>query len=440
MLKARFTDKPLQIEWYQVKDLEMAPWNPNTMTPDQYSALLSDMKTAGPLGVDPLVGASKRTVYGDEKLEEKVVVLDGNHRLKAARELGWDQVRVIVDTSVNSEQLARVVSYTRNNERGTLDPFKAAENFRFFADRGMTQDEIAKEFHIDRTTVSKRLSLLNVTSEVKEKALKETSRGLTASHLEAIAPLAPELQKKAFKEIEDSTRYDKDRAVTVRYVEEVARDIKEEDKLDKEFAEAVAKAKFPKCPKCGQPPKRSYRRLPETECSSGNWQHAWSINTGKTQAQVMAEHRVVTKKKKEPPKPPTTFKVPYTVNELEAAALNHLKEVVPKLTKAEFNPNYGDGIGGLVGDRTKFAMYFGQSSYGGGDFQFRYETGSGKEKEELDFEVGPIKNRTKADNEAKLLNTVDVDGMGVRSEKHLVELQGIFEKWFAKYKEKRKGK
>src|SRR5262249_3363642 len=142
---------------------------------------------------------------------------DGAHRLRAARELGWDQVYEIFHPEISTEEQARLFNYKRDAERGDVDPFKLAASFKWFVDQGLKQDQIARKFGVDKSTGSHRLSLLKIEEPVRT-GLSE----LPVSHLEALTSAPAPVQLAVLAEIKDQQK--RKWEITSRQVEEDVRD------------------------------------------------------------------------------------------------------------------------------------------------------------------------------------------------------------------------
>jgi len=179
-------------------ELEESPWNVNVMDAETFESLLLDMKRAGPEQTDPIDIA---TLIG----KPGFITIDGAHRLRAAKKLGWEYLYAISHPEVATEEDARLFNYRRDADRGQIDPFKLAESFKWFIEtQKMSQADVAKKFGVDNSTVSHRLSLLKVDEQVKEYALKTGK--MTTSHLEVVASLEPELQREVVKDVEKDWR------------------------------------------------------------------------------------------------------------------------------------------------------------------------------------------------------------------------------------------
>lgn len=293
------------------------------MSEAAFEALLEEMKQGGLDAIDPIDITAKRNVYGKAFPRDISTTLDGNHRLRAAKKLGWKQIRAN-EKVVSGEQEARLISYAKNYERGTLDPYAQAAYFKWFVDSGMTHAKIAKLHRIDRTTVTKHLSLCKIAPKAKKKLVSVPR--VTVSHLEPVATLKPKQQEELSKEF---ARDHKEEPPSVRTIEHRVKMIKRAEKEAEELRKAVEKAKYPKCPKCGKPPKRrSWRGLPWVQCSSGLYDHDWNLETG-------LEKREHPKgaKKKAGPTIPKYIRSTHGIDDFRQAFQEYARNLIPKFTE-----------------------------------------------------------------------------------------------------------
>jgi ParB/RepB/Spo0J family partition protein len=301
----------------------------------EYEALKKDMQQSGPNGVGPVVVSSAKDFYIQPLSDlSGYVIVDGEHRWRVAKELGWKEIRAEVRKITESE--AKAVCYRANREHGNLDPFKEAN--LFLSDlSGLTQQQIADKYLIDASTVSHRLSLLKLSPEVTD-AVKELPRGkLTVSHIEPLTTLQPQDQKLVLKEITQRTK-SWGAPPSVRDVENSVERLKEKREMERKLQSALAKAKFKRCPKCKKPPVEIYSKgLPWVECESRNYDHAWNITTGKLLWAPAARgglHDTT-----EPRPEPSTLRSNHTVKELHAAFAETIKELYPQIDVAEVRIN-----------------------------------------------------------------------------------------------------
>ncbi|MFF3359743.1 ParB/RepB/Spo0J family partition protein [Streptomyces sp. NPDC002917] len=108
----------------------------------------------------------------DEDLEPdtRYVVIDGNSRLAAAREAGRATIKVMLDDALgsNPDEIleSALVANIHRNDLDHLDEARALE--KLLKVHG-TQEALAARLHRTQGWVSQRLSLLNLTDELKQK-------------------------------------------------------------------------------------------------------------------------------------------------------------------------------------------------------------------------------------------------------------------------------
>jgi ParB/RepB/Spo0J family partition protein len=184
-------------------------YNPNVMSEEGFQALIHDLgHFTDPATLDPI---TVRPAGGDKPYE----VIDGAHRLRAARAAGWDRIPVRV-LQVD-EDTARVLNYRKNRERGTLDPIKEAELFKAEREKGLSLHQIAEKYGVSHGHVASRLRLLK--QEVVTRVT--TSIGLSASHLEELGRLDD------LKQAEALAKLVKERGLNVQQTREAVNMLKE---------------------------------------------------------------------------------------------------------------------------------------------------------------------------------------------------------------------
>ncbi len=256
---------------FPLANMREAPWNSNVMSPEEYARLGGDMES-GPNAVNPLLIAYEGLVFNDPNIpKNRYLIVDGCHRFRKARERGWTEMRAELDPNIDSEEKARIIGYAKNTERGNQDPYKLADYFTWFSEtKKMTHKEISELHGIDRTTVTRVLSLLKIAPEVKTKLADVPY--ITISHLEPIATAPHHIQRAVIKHI------NKREHSTVADVARCTRHITEEFERRERLRKAVATAKFPKCPKCGKSPDDfGYEGGDNVKCA--NFDH-WSLSKG----------------------------------------------------------------------------------------------------------------------------------------------------------------
>lgn len=313
-------------------------FNPNVMQPEEYQALKKDMQLHGPEDVDAILVSPFGCFYPAVREPGPFyVIVDGEHRWTAAKELLWDTIRCEVREL--DEEEAKGICYRKNKDRGTIDPFKEAALFKSELDVGLGQKDIAEKFLVDPSTVSHRLSLLKLVPEVK-KQVEDLPRGMiTPSHLEPIASLPEGEQKK----IKLKNEYGHQEVKSVRDLTDEAKRIKADLAEKQELKKALETAKYLTCPRCKKEPDHidSGRKLPWVRCSSGSWDHIWNLDTGKDPwYQEKVEQKKISGEKSEPVRT-SVLRCSHTVAELGETFEKRMREVMPKVLKITSFRVYG---------------------------------------------------------------------------------------------------
>jgi len=116
------------------------------------------------------------------KFDEKYELISGERRLRAAKELGMDRVPCII-MDINEEKSAEI-SIIENLIREDLNIFEQAQAIEALIDTyNLTQEEIARKLCNSQSFVANKLRLLRLTTEEKEKILKNN---LTERHARAL--------------------------------------------------------------------------------------------------------------------------------------------------------------------------------------------------------------------------------------------------------------
>lgn len=100
-----------------VNQLHPNPWNPNRMNDRQYAAAKESIEAYG--FIDPI------TVRAHPELSGEYQVIDGEHRWKAAQELGIDTVPIVLITV--TDQQAKKLTIILNETRGNADTIDLAQ-------------------------------------------------------------------------------------------------------------------------------------------------------------------------------------------------------------------------------------------------------------------------------------------------------------------------
>lgn len=346
-----------------VDKVSEAPWNANVMDTDTYKLLLDDMKAQGPNGIDP-IHVAQLTPSGGENW---IYTIDGAHRLRVAKELGWKEIPVAFHSEILNESQARLFNYRRDAERGQVDPFKLAQTFKWYTDQGVDQQGVAVLFGIDRSTVTKRLGLLKLDPVVQGIAKDQE---LSVSHLEPLTALEPRLQNAVVKQLRDrGWGYEKGETPSVKAVQAEVKNVKQYDEAIKKFKEILAKAKFPKCPECGKQPRFNRFRPGGFECDS---YHTWDPMKGKPppEKEVWVD-KLQKKVPREVARLPAHVKIKETTEDVDAACWGFIKDLFPRIKRIE---STDAGIIGQLKDGRRFSVKFSVAGHSYGvNGRFAYE-------------------------------------------------------------------
>jgi len=301
-----------------VRMLEPNPWNPNRMPEDLYQALKAHMEKGGK--VDPLIVMPK-PVYG-------YLIVDGEHRWRAATELRWETIPCEVMALTEDE--AKREGYQRNKFRGTMDVYREAELFASLLEKLGTQQSLAEYLEVSQPLVASRLSILKTHDKVKQ-LYSTIPRGIiTPSHLEAIAALPKERQVEVASEVAEQGLSVQ---ATERRVQQEKRVLERKENLKK----AVEASEHKTCPECGAEPEiASFQGLPWVHCKGKDWQkHEWNLETGQTEKQYReAERRKAREAKPEtgepekPKEPPRSFRYTVTPEEMGKKLTKRVMEMM----------------------------------------------------------------------------------------------------------------
>lgn len=131
---------------------------------------------------------------GELDPDTKYVVVDGHRRLAAARSLGWQQIRVMVDDAqVSSDQRLLEAAFIANTQRDNMTEIEQATALKKLVDFYGSQGKAAKHLGKTQAFISQRLSLLSLSPELQAD-LNTGARQV--KHVRNLASL-PEQEQKA---------------------------------------------------------------------------------------------------------------------------------------------------------------------------------------------------------------------------------------------------
>jgi len=141
------------------------------------------------------VGVLEPILVRPDQDSERLVLVAGERRLRAAREAGLQTIPAIVCSDLGARE-AREVALIENLQRQDLDPIEEAEGFRELLGLGYKQDALAERLGVSQGHISNRLRLLRLPEEVRQNISREI---LSAGHGLALLKLerSPEMLVRA---------------------------------------------------------------------------------------------------------------------------------------------------------------------------------------------------------------------------------------------------
>ncbi|MFK0229976.1 ParB/RepB/Spo0J family partition protein [Streptomyces sp. NPDC090303] len=155
------------------------PENPRTEadysdSDSDFRELKESMKSVGQL--QPAVALSREAFlrvkpeYGSSLGDAQWVVVLGNRRFHAARQLGWTKFEIRVRDRLGNEDDDKLdeAVVVENIHRKNIPPYKEAEFLQRMVERHGSQERVAERIGKSQMYVSNRLSLLNLAPELRE--------------------------------------------------------------------------------------------------------------------------------------------------------------------------------------------------------------------------------------------------------------------------------
>lgn len=168
-----------ELEQIAVADLQPNPFQPRqAIDRENLEELVASIKENGLL--QPVVVRST----GDGAWE----VVAGERRYRAVKELGWDQVPVVIRDVDDRTML--VLALIENLQREDLSPLDEAHAYSRLVDEfGLTQAQVAERVGRDRSTVANTIRLLGLPEPVRQLLAKGR---ISAGHARALLGLSNE--------------------------------------------------------------------------------------------------------------------------------------------------------------------------------------------------------------------------------------------------------
>lgn len=124
------------------------------------------------------------------KIPNGYELIAGERRWRAAQRAGLTEIPAVVKDA--SPEDATVLALVENLQREDLNPMEAAQAFRRLMKHfGLTQDEVARRVHKERSSVANTLRLLQLPDELQQAVLDGR---LTHGHAKALLGLDAEVQ------------------------------------------------------------------------------------------------------------------------------------------------------------------------------------------------------------------------------------------------------
>ncbi|WP_326681048.1 ParB/RepB/Spo0J family partition protein [Streptomyces sp. NBC_01237] len=164
-----------------------------------FRELKSSMKSVGQL--QPAVAMSSEAFqrakpeHADAVKDADWVIVLGNRRLHAARQLGWTKLEIRVRDRLGDEGDDKVdeAVIIENIHRKNIPPYKEAEFLQRMVDRHGSQEKVAERIGKSQMYVSNRLALLNLAPELRDVVDTKQIKVKTAEQIAKIKD--PEQQK-----------------------------------------------------------------------------------------------------------------------------------------------------------------------------------------------------------------------------------------------------
>jgi len=118
---------------------------------------------------------------------EQYQIIAGERRFRAAIRMGWSEIPAEVRHDVDDQQMAEL-ALTENIQRKDLNAIEKATSFANYLQMypGTTHEELANRLHINRSTVTNLLRLLDLPKQLQDAVCQEQ---LTPGHVRALLPL-----------------------------------------------------------------------------------------------------------------------------------------------------------------------------------------------------------------------------------------------------------
>jgi ParB family chromosome partitioning protein len=178
----------------------------------EFAELMDTMREVGQL--QPLAVVSHaRYVMSKPELAKAVegadwIVVTGNRRLAAARQLGWTRIDIRVQDRLGEDDQLDDAVIIENIHRKQIDPIKEAEFLKRMVEKHGSQEEVGRRIGKTQMYVSHRLALLKLDDEVRAEL---EAGAVKPSQVRGLASKKPEEQRAQVEAIKAAAKTPKPR-------------------------------------------------------------------------------------------------------------------------------------------------------------------------------------------------------------------------------------
>jgi len=146
------------IQMVETELLKPNDYNPNLMTDEQFQSLVEDFKENGFVG-QPII------------VNDKNEIIDGEHRWRCAKFLGFEKVPVVIFNPKDAEH-QKILTIGWNAKRGEMSPLKLAGLISELNQK-YTLEELSSKLGFSANQLKDTLAMTQVTKEFMDRIKKE---------------------------------------------------------------------------------------------------------------------------------------------------------------------------------------------------------------------------------------------------------------------------